>query len=386
MPNLILLLALTLVEARAQSLKVIVKNPLGFERNDVTAITRDQLGFWLKKHDKKNFRIKMEGTEAYLPIQWTDYDGDGKYDAVLFQANVPANATVNYFIVSDSLKNKSQSQRVAYGKFSPERGEGLAWENDRVAFCLYGSGGKKSAKDASAFPGGVNPWFKKVAYAVIDSWFAKSKKQPGYYRQDHGEGYDGYLLGAGMGAGGSGLWVKDSLHLPGGFSSYRILENGPLRVKLEVKYARWSRFWVEETKIISLDMGSNFSKFEVYFTANTKAPGYSLGISLHDNKGKTRLEKEVGWARYWEAVGDSWLGEALIMEPRYIDDILTHVDAQPDRSHLLLVTKPRDQITYYTGFTWLKSGQVRHVEDWDVLIQQQILKLNNPLEVSVLSN
>ncbi|WP_181368942.1 DUF4861 family protein [Flavobacterium pallidum] len=385
MPKYLLLLILLGFKIHAQPLKVVVKNPLGFDRNDVTAISREQLEFWLKAHDKRNFRIKMEGTEAYLPVQWTDYDQDGKYDAVLFQANVPANATVNYYIVPDSLKRKSQSQRAAYAQFSPERGEGLAWENDKVAFCIYGKSGKKSS-NAAAFSSGVDLWLKKVEYSIIENWYAKSKKQPGYYHEDHGEGYDGYDLGDGRGVGGSGLFVKDSLHIPDGFSSYKIWENGPLRVTFEVKYKRWSRFWVEETKIISLDMGSNFSKFEVYFTANTKAPDYSVGISLHDNKGKARLEKEVGWARYWEPIDDSYLGEAIIMEPKIIADMVTYTDAEHDRNHLFVVTKPRDQLTYYTGFSWLKSGQVKNVEGWDILVQQQILKLNNPLEVSVLGN
>ncbi len=385
--KLLLLFVISLSwKSQAQSLKVLVKNTLDFDRSDVTAISRRQLEFWLKKHDKKNLRIKMEGTEAYLPIQWTDYDQDGKYDAVLFQANVPAKSTTAYLIVSDSLKKKSQSQRVAYCKFVPGRGDDLAWENDKVAFRVYGPKGEKEAKrgvSGSTLSSGVDLWFKKVEYSIIDSWYEKNSKEPGYYHTDHGEGHDVYHVGSGRGTGGSGLWVKDSLHVSKNFSSYKILENGPLRVIFELKYARWSRFLIEETKVVTLDMGSNFSRFDIYFTSNTKAPNYSIGISLHDNKGQVKIERENGLFRYWEPIDGSYAGEAIIMEPKLVADAITHVDADPDKSNLLVVTKPRDRLSYYSGFSWLKSGQVRNVDDWDLLVQQQLLNIKNPLELTV---
>mgnify|MGYP001545592391 CR=1 FL=1 len=56
-----------------------------------------------------------------------------------------------------SGKNGSDSKEMAYGRFVPERQDDFAWENDKVAFRVYGpsSGGKGQVS-------GVDAWLKKV--------------------------------------------------------------------------------------------------------------------------------------------------------------------------------------------------------------------------------
>jgi hypothetical protein len=61
----------------------------------------------------------------------------------------------------------SEPKVMAFGRFVPEREDDFAWENDKVAFRIYGpsSGGKGPVS-------GVDPWFKKVDYSIIDKWYA----------------------------------------------------------------------------------------------------------------------------------------------------------------------------------------------------------------------
>ncbi|WP_298153771.1 DUF4861 family protein [Flavobacterium sp.] len=370
--------------AAAQSVKVSVENTLDFDRVEVAAIEKASLSGFLARHDKKHLRIKREGTEAFLPIQWTDYDGDGNPDALLFQAFVPAKSTTNYVIVSDSIKKISRTEIKAYCKFNPDRDHDVAWENDKVAFRAYGQKKQKQSKKAALDVGssGICPLLKKVNYAVLDDWYAKDKKSAGYSHTDQGEGYDGYSMGNGRGIGGTGLWLNDTLQVPKRFSECRIVDNGPLRVTFELVYEAWSTHLVEETKRISMDLGSNFSRFDVYFTSNTKAPNYAIGISLHQNTGQAKADREKGLFRYWETIDGVPIGTGLIVEPKLVADALTHTDPDPDQSHLLVVTKPRDRLSYYAGFAWQKSGQANTAADWDGLMEKQLLVLQNPLRVT----
>ena len=66
---------------------------------------------------------------------------------------------------------------MAYGRFVPEREDDFTWENDKVAFRIYGpnSSGIGSVS-------GVDPWFKKVDYPIIDKWYAEHLQGKSYHR------------------------------------------------------------------------------------------------------------------------------------------------------------------------------------------------------------
>ncbi len=371
----------------AQQLTVRVKNTLEFNRSEVVSIERKQFGNFLRRYHRKHIRIKKQGTEAYLPLQWIDNDQDGKYDALLFFADVGAQSASNYIIVADSTRKSAQSQRSAYARFVPERSDDFAWENDRVAFRAYGPKGQKEALQGvagSTLSSGIDLWFKKVDYSIIDKWYKKHSETPGYYHTDHGEGYDPYHVGKSRGLGGTGLWLKDSLQVSENFTKYKIISEGPLRTVFELTYAPWGKEDIEETKRISLDMGSNFSKFDIFLTAEARATNYSVGIALHDNRGDVKINTEKGWFRYWEPIDGSFVGEGIVMNPSKVVDAFAHVSNISDESHLLIVTKPNDRLTYYAGFAWKKSGQVASVAEWDAMLEHQTLIVGNPLEVTVI--
>ena len=370
---------------KLNEIKVEVKNNLNFNRKEVVSIQRSALSDLLKNTSEKNIRIKIVGSKEYQRTQWIDYDGDGIGDELLFEVAIKANSIAKYAIVSDTTK-ELESKAITYSRFVPERIDDYAWENNKVAFRAYGPVAQKLAeehKKDGMLSSGIDLWLKKVEYSIIDSWYKKNGEKPGYYHTDYGEGYDPYNVGASRGTGGTGIWENDSLQVSKNYNSYKTIATGPLRTVFELSYAPYSSFSVRETKRISLDLDSNFSKFEVRLESDKKIPNYTLGISLHENKGETKISKEKGWVRHWEAIDGFFVGEGIVLNPVNSKDAFANKSKTPNQSNLLVVTNAENQLTYYAGFAWTGSGQVSNVTQWEEMLNKQAKIIANPLKVSV---
>ncbi len=363
-----------------------VENKLDFDRNEVISITTDQLSRLLDKNSSKDLRLKIQGQTDYLPLQWIDYDGDGKEDEVVFFVNAKANQTINYEFVVDSVNLNPQPKNVAYSRFVPERVDDYTWENDKIAFRVYGPKGQESflqGVKGSTLSSGVDIWLKRTSKSVINEWYAGYTKDPMHYHVDKGEGYDPYHVGDSRGVGGSGVWVKDSLQISQNFVTYKTISEGPLRTVFELTYNPWSDYKVTETKRISLDVGSNFSKFEVFYKSVKPLPNYTVGISLHKNEGTPDLNVKNGWFSHWEKIDDAFVGEGIVLDPAKIDSAFANVSKVVDQSNLLILTKPEDKLTYYAGFAWQKSGQVNSKEDWQKMLDKKAKEIASPLVVKI---
>lgn len=370
---------------KPNEIKVEVKNNLNFNRKEVVSIQRSALSDLLKNTSEKNIRIKMVGSKEYQRTQWIDYDGDGIGDELLFEVAIKAISITKYVIVLDTAK-EFQSKAITYSRFVPERIDDYAWENNKVAFRAYGPVAQKLAeehKKDGMLSSGIDLWLKKVEYSIIDSWYEKNREKPGYYHTDHGEGYDPYNVGASRGTGGTGIWENDSLQVSKNYNSYKTIATGPLRTVFELSYAPYSSYGVRETKRISLDLDSNFSKFEVRLESDKKIPNYTLGISLHENKGETKISKEKGWVCHWEAIDGFFVGEGIVLNPKNSKDAFANQSKTPGQSNLLVVTNAKDQLTYYAGFAWTGSGQISNVTQWEEMLNKQAKIIANPLKVSV---
>lgn len=368
-----------------KQLNVSVANSLSFDRNEVVSISTKQLKPLLKHNSQKNIRIKDISTGLYIPIQWIDFEKDNA--ELLFQAAVKSKSVSGYVIVADSTVIIPKSKAVAYSRFVPERTDDYTWENDKVAFRTYGPDAQQRTEQHrpdGTLSSGIDLWLKRTDNSIINKWYAEAKKKPGYYHTDHGEGYDPYHVGASRGTGGSGIWVKDSLQVSKNFNSYKTIAAGPLRTVFELTYAPWSEFGVDEIKRISLNLGSNFSKFEVVVDADKPLPNYTIGITLHNNKGKVNINKQMGWFSHNEIIDGVFIGEGIVIDPKVVDTAFANKSKTPDQSNLLVVTQPKNKkVTYYAGFGWAKSGQVKSVTDWNELLQKQAEIIANPLILSV---
>ncbi|WP_026713216.1 DUF4861 family protein [Flavobacterium daejeonense] len=372
-------------KGQAEEITIEIQNKLNFSRNEVVSIQRNKLLSLLDKNDEKNIRVKLPETDKYLVTQWMDNNGDGKGDELLFQANVAANSTTKYVIMLDTVSVTIPKAKT-YSRFVPERIDDYAWENNKVAFRAYGPVAQQlveQGKEGGTLFSGIDLWLKKVDYSIIDSWYQKNVKSPGYYHIEHGEGYDPYHVGASRGTGGTGIWRNDSLQVSKNYVSYKTIATGPLRTVFELIYAPWSTYGLHEVKRISLDLDSNFSKFEITYQSDKKIPNYTVGITLHDKKGEVNINRQKGWFRHWEPMDSTFVGEGIVLSPQLIDTAFVHDSNATDQSNLLILTHPDNKITYYAGFAWTGSKQIRDVMDWDEMLNKQAKIIANPLQLIV---
>jgi len=364
-------------------------NTLDFPRNEVLSLSVNDLKSVLMKTREADLRIKDENNK-FIPIQWIDYDNDGKSDELLFLAMMNAKKSVIYKLVVDSKSVIPQPKVTTYSRLVPERVDDYAWENDKVAFRVYGPKGQKEAEQGikgSTLSSGVDIWFKKTDQPVINKWYKGYLTDPMYYHKDtRGEGYDPYHVGDSRGTGGVGIWVNEKLQVSKNFISSRTIAEGPLRTVFELTYFPWSDYKVQETKRISLDIGSNFSRFESDFISQNPVPNYTIGISLHKNEGLTKLNDRKGFYLHWEKIDDACVGEGIVVNPNIVQKSVAHRTETPDQSNLLVVTKPQKKLIYYAGFAWQKSGQVQTQADWEKILDRQSQIVANPIAVKFIKD
>ncbi|PJJ08410.1 uncharacterized protein DUF4861 [Flavobacterium sp. 1] len=368
------------------SKRIVVENKLHFERNEVVSIRLNANKSLSEIKDFSTLLVK-DASGKLLVTQLIDTNLDGTPDELLFQATVPAKSKVSYTIFTNSKLKTPKSSNTTYARFVPERIDDFAWENDRVAFRTYGPEAQRlveEGKEGGTLSSGIDLWLKKVNYSIIDSWYAKNVTTPGYYHIEHGEGYDPYHVGSSRGTGGTGIWENDSLYISKNYTKYRLITTGPLRTIFELDYAPWSKYEVTETKRISLDLGSNFSKFENKISATSKIPNYTLGITLHKEKGVVGINTQKGIFRHWEPIDDSFVGEGIVINPSVVKMAMDHRSKVVDQSQILVATTPENNtLTYYVGFAWTGSAQVQSVQDWDAMLEKQAQIIQNPLLVTI---
>ncbi len=363
-----------------------VDNPLNFSRKEVVSIPVSQLTSFLNKNKEADLRIE-DANGNPLVIQWLDNNGDGQNDELLFQATVEAGKKAVYHIVADAKAPIPNPEVSAYSRLVPERVDDYAWENDRVAFRVYGPKGQQEALQgikSSTLSSGVDIWLKRTELPVINKWYKGYLTDPMYYHKDsRGEGYDPYHVGNSRGTGGIGIWLNNKLQVSQNFVSSRTIAEGPLRTVFELTYQPWSDFGVKETKKISLDIGSDFSRFESDFESEKPVPNYAAGITLHKNEGEAQRNDKEGYYLHWQKIDDAYVGEGLVMDPRIVEKSIVFRSDIPDESNLLVITKPHKKIVYYAGFAWQKSGRVRTKQDWENILKKQAEIIRYPLIVKV---
>ena len=366
-----------------------VRNPLATARpTETVSLPLAGLPKPLRGLAPGSLRVRDAATNELLVSQLLDANGDGRPDELLFQTAMPAGGTRTFTVVTGPAAVPA-SPVTTFARFVPERTDDFAWENDRVAFRTYGPNAQElyDKKDPNGtLSSGMDCWLKRVSYPIIDKWYGRHvHEKPFAYHTDTGEGYDPYHVGSSRGVGGTGVLVGDKLYTSRNFASYKVLAAGPIRTIFELTYAPWDAAGnqVMEKKIISLDLGSNLTRYEEHLTAPQPLPNCTIGLTLHEAKGEVRADRPAGWFRYWEKIDDSNLGTGVVVAPSYITDYQDHRSAEKDHNQLYVVTKPRQNtVVFYAGFGWQKSGQFASPADWDAYLASFAQRLASPLIVS----
>ena len=368
---------------------ITVKNNLAFQR-DFETIEISKSDLKLEETDSLENYGLLDIKEIPQIIQYVDSDKDGKADLMLFQPNVNPNTHSTFTLVKTKTPLKSlegdNSKETCYSRFVPERIDDYTWENDKVAFRVFGPTAQKMFEDGvegGTLSSGVDCWLKRVEYPIIDKWYKKNTDGTGSYHEDTGEGLDNFHVGTSRGCGGIAIKVDTSFYISKNFTNYKTLTTGPIRTSFYIEYADWDAGGnlIKESRIVYLDRGQNLSKFEITLTGSDHV---SVGLTLHDKKGKTTDNKEKGWISYWETHDGSELGTAIVTQPEAILATEKYETEQKDLSNSFIQLKLKDnKAIYYTGFAWKKSKQFESKEAWQKYLDEFSEKLKSPLEVSI---
>jgi len=247
------------------------------------------------------------------------------------------------------------------GYVVPQRVDDIAWENDRIAFRVYGPSLKDSVEDS-----GVDVWCKRTTNPIVYKWYSGSFDGTVNYHEDTGEGFDGYKVGSNRGCGGSALWYEGKLYTANVYQIGTVYFTEPERVKLGFEY----RYDVEgkiivESKVIELRGGEYLCNVSSAFKGDPdilQTARFVVGLTPQ-NKGTVATKLGNGLVM-WEPVGAFDLGtvvridveDALDPEPLAIENC-------PD-SLLSVSFGPKAVIHYQLGCAWAGNSPFQTESDW----------------------
>ena len=259
---------------------------------------------------------------------------------------------------------ETEAAPKAFGRFVPEREDDFAWENDKVAFRVYGpsSGGKGQVS-------GVDAWFKKVPYPIIDKWYAGFLEGKSYHK-DHGEGYDPYHVGDSRGVGGTAIWIDGEPWPAGKYMSYEVLQSGGDVVEFTLEY-EWDTPLgrVGESKTISLLLGDQLYSVNSVFTLDGQPASLpiAIGLTTHDEAAESLGNEEIGGISTWEVIDGNGLGTGALMAPDQIQEILHTPSEEKDASHVWIITSSAEdgRLSFRAGFAWEAAGEITSFDEWN---------------------
>ena len=373
------LLAVSCGGKKVVTQKVQVENKLNFQRSEVVELLKSDL----KIKDLASIGVKHEKTGELQITQLVDFDGDGVMDRLLFQPKIEGNSKTVYKLVK--LKEQVKSELVCYSRFVPERTDDYTWENDKVAFRVYGPNAqmlKETGQKGGTLSSGVDAWLKRVEYPVINKWYKETCiDKTGSYHKDTGEGLDNFHVGISRGVGGIAVKNNGKFYYSKNYTKWKTITTGPLRTSFYLEYESWDAGGktIKESKIISLDKGSNLSRFETSIEGSDEI---SAGLTLHDKDGE--VTSGNGWVSYWQPIDDSEIGTTILADKHTFLSSEKYDVKKKDLSNAYAHLKVQNNfVTYYAGFAWVKSKQYPTKEKWENYLNKFFKRINNPLFVKL---
>jgi hypothetical protein len=370
----------TSTSGEPSGVRIRVVNPLDVARRAETVeVAASALAPLAKAADLPGLAVVDARSGREILGQAVDEDGDGAFDRLVFQADfAPAEAREFRLERAQPRKPRLSDYRV-YGRFVRERHDDFAWENDRVAFRLYGQALETFEKEPLT-SSAVDAWSKRTPRLVVNEWYLQDD-----YHRDHGEGGDFYPAGKTRGCGGSGLIVNGALAVSKNFRASRVLAAGPIRLVFEVDYPEWETpgLGVSETKRVTLDAGSQMSRYESFYRTGGGGP-ITWAAGIRRAEGVTpRVDRERGILRTWEHQTrygeDGWLGCGVVVEPSSIVEVREEGGSQI----VVAATPAGTPATWHAGSGWDRSGYFPDTAAWDRYLDGFAVRLRSPLRVEV---
>jgi len=361
-------------QTNAAEVSITISNSLDIERTDeLVAISWTSILSKYPSIDTVNLKVLNASTNQEVPFQ-LEHLGQRAIQNLLLQVSVAAKASIKLSVVTGKprpIVNKT------YGRYVPERYDDFAWENDKVAYRMYG----KALETRSDNAFGIDVWVKRSNKLVINDWYRTAD-----YHKDHGEGMDYYRVGLTLGAGDIAPYIMDSVYYSKNYHNWKVLDNGPLRTSFQLGYDAWDVAGKSVTvvKTISLDAGSRFNKIKAVYSYNDEGDlPVVIGIVKRNEPGVMMMDEQQGIMGYWEPEhgADGITGVATIYPSE-------SVKMNIDKVHLLThaSVKSNDPLVYYNGSVWSKANDAStgtSAEQWFTYLNLFNQKLKQPLKVTI---
>ena len=385
--------------AAAQTMTVEVKNPSNEYREEIIELPLETVCQRLGTTYDSIRVLDRAGLD--VPCQWTH---DGK---LLIGAYVRRGGT-NSFTIRKGATPKFPV--VCDGTIHPERKDDFAWENDRGAYRVYGPALERSRERSY----GIDVWTKNTPELVVDDRYyiedvvmmpkvdslRRVNRQRGdslyrinSYHHDHGRGFDPYKVGATLGCGAPALMVGDSIVMPYCFERFEVLTRGPLRFQVCLRQSPRvvCGDTIRESRIITLDKGSNFCRMEVWYGGADKLKARCAdggkSLSLCSGVVIQREDPEpVILADRYVAYTDPTDQPNVHHAPLFVAALFPEgqVETKRQGGHALGIVRnyQGEHYTYYFGSAWSKYD-VRTEEEWKARIEWFLRSLKQPLQVTL---
>jgi pectinesterase len=361
------------IAGHAQTLLVTVKNSAPIARpHETIALAREKVAEVVGEIDPARLKVCQVGREKPLPVQVTGKE-------VLFQCDIAARDKMRFAVTMSAHREQPQASLVS-GMFFPPR-EDYAWENDRIAFRMYGPA------LAAEVNNGIDVWSKRVRYPIVAKWYKESESgQMGKdsYHMDRGEGADYFSVGRSLGAGALGLWKEGRVLQPGVFASWKTITNGPIRVSFALTY-KWlfEGDSLTEEKTISLDAGENLNRIEVRFSGPHAGKPLPIvcGLVKRANTVVTHNQEKLLLSLWGPTTDDPLagsLGTAIVVPSPNRMDFAEIID-----QHLMVgETSIGSTFVYYAGAGWTGNGVFRKAADWESYLADFTARQRSPLDIT----
>lgn len=408
-----LLLAACMTASAADKVTMMVKNSLTSARSgEMVEVSYEKVK--AKLNSETVVVTDADGKE--IPSQVT-YDGK-----LIFQASVAAKGKSVYYAKAGT---PSTYESKVYGRKYPERIDDFAWENDRVAYRAYGPASQN--KNDRVY--GYDIFNKRTSKLMLEEWYASQNDLKMWqvynklrkmgkgdladdvyneysYHVDHGYGMDCYKVGSTLGAGAPALINGEDIVYPYCYKEYEILDKGPLRftVRLVFGQSKYGEQTVKETRVITLDAGSQMNKSVVTYDGLTASAPVAAGIVVHnENKTAYVLSAKSGYVGY-EDLGDptTYLQKYREKQNKDFGKIFIGLVFKDNISeakykageklpgacgHVLGIGtyKPGTQFTYYFGSGWNRNPETNFASlaDWESYLSTFAKQVKTPLTVTL---
>jgi unsaturated rhamnogalacturonyl hydrolase len=395
-----------LTVSAAAPVAVKVTNPAKFARESETVGLNPQAVAAALHLDPATgkFAVMDGGASNILDSQVYASESNSAPDKLLFQVSLAPHETRTFYILDAStLPNVSVPIVKTTARYVPERMDDFAWESDRIAFRIYG---QALIKGEGLVSSGVDVWIKSRRKLIMNEMY-----KSGRFHMDNGDEIDDYRVGTSRGCGGLGVWDGKKLYVSRNYRNWRLITTGPIRSEFEVTYDAWDAGGrkVTETRRISIDAGSWFSKAQSTFSSDDPSPlTIAVGLAERacgpDGEELVARNKSEGWMTYWqpEDKPKGTMGVAIVLPKGSVKEFTNDNPAMPDSAlhavvpqptvegappirNLLAVTQVKvgQPFTYYFGASWDRSGDFTNHVQWENYVRQFAERRDAPLKVTM---